>query len=276
MKFARDVYYVFWRDMKRFWIHKVRIFMSLFQPILWFILMGTTMNGMMTLFVENMGKSVNNTSVNSILVKTFFDNAPDYLSYVTSGIIAMTAIFAGFFGGTSVLSDRKIGFLTKMLSAPISRAAIPIGKILAIGVQIGIQVVVIILLAMLLGVKYTTGFGGVVILVLIAMLFGMGLAGISLSLGAHIKSMETLISITAALTMPIMFASSAMFPTSSMPVWLKTIAICNPVTYVVMPMRTLIYKGWVFNDIFKGILFIIMFTIVTTIIAIFQYRQNVD
>jgi len=55
------------------------------------------------------------------------------------------------------------------------------------------------------------------------------------------------------LTMPLMFTSNAMFPTSAMPAWLKAIALGNPVTYAVQAMRTISTQGWIWSDIWPAL-----------------------
>jgi ABC-2 type transport system permease protein len=45
------------------------------------------------------------------------------------------------------------------------------------------------------------------------------------------------------LTMPLFFASNAIYPTSIMPDWLKVISHLNPLTYVVDALRTFMLAG---------------------------------
>ena len=45
------------------------------------------------------------------------------------------------------------------------------------------------------------------------------------------------------LTMPLFFASNAIYPTAIMPGWLQTISHLNPLTYVVDALRTFMLAG---------------------------------
>ena len=45
------------------------------------------------------------------------------------------------------------------------------------------------------------------------------------------------------LTMPLFFASNAIYPTAIMPPWLQTVAHLNPLSYVVDALRTLMLEG---------------------------------
>jgi len=277
LKLGSDIYYVFWREMKRFWLQKTRVVMTIFQPLIWFALMGSTMNNLtqgMTAgpFVKRMMDG----GTGSLLIKNFLDGAPDYMTYVAGGIIAMTALSGGIFGGTTVVWDRRLGFLNKMLAAPINRASIPLGKMMAVAVQNTIQVAVIIVIAVIFRVNFITGLAGILLILFIAALFSMGMSGISLALGARLKSIEALFAIINMLFMPLIFSSPAMFPASAMPGWLLAFSHWNPVTYVVMPLRALIYKGWLWKDILFGASVVVGFVLLTGILAIFQFRRSIS
>jgi len=254
-----DIYWVFWREIKKFFQQKARITMAFVQPIVWLVLMGNMMTGL-----------TNNPMAAKML------GTGNYIDFMTPGIMIMTALFGGVMGGTSIIWDRRLGFLNKMLSSPIYRASIPLGKLLAIGVQIMLQSLIIVVLALILGVHFKTGIPGVICLVLLSGIFGMIMGGISLSLGAVIKSMESLFAITNFLTMPLMFTSNAMFPISAMPVWLRVIANVNPLTYATSAMRTIATQGWIFENIWPGVLFLFVMIIITTSIAIRMFHRSIS
>lgn len=268
LKFFSDTYYVFWRETKHFWQQKTRVFMSLFQPLVWFVLMGSTMNNLTAGLANGSGLD------HSQLTQQFLDGAPNYLTYVVGGIVAMTTLFGGLYGGTSVVWDRRLGFLQKMLAAPINRASIPLGKMLAVASQALLQVAVILLLAQIFGVRYRTGLLGLAMVMVFASLFALGMSGLSLALGVRLKSMETLFAVINMLTMPLLFSSPAMFPARAMPAWLQAIAAWNPLTYVLTPMRTLIYKGWLWPELLRGGGLILVFAAAMGLLAVWQFRRS--
>jgi ABC-2 type transport system permease protein len=254
-----DIYWVFWREIRKFMQQKPRIIMAFMQPIVWLVLMGNMMSGL-----------THNPMAEQML------GTGNYIDFMTPGIMIMTSLFGGVMGGASIVWDRRLGFLNKMLSSPIYRAAIPVGKLLAIGVQIMLQAVIIIVIALLSGVHFVTGIHGIICLMLLSGVFGMIMGGISLSLGAVIKSMESLFAITNFLTMPLMFTSNAMFPISAMPAWLRVIANVNPLTYATTTMRTIATQGWVFDKIWPGVLFLGVMIIITTSIAIRMFHRSIS
>ena len=95
----------------------------------------------------------------------------------------MTALFGGVFGGTSIVWDRRLGFLNKMLSAPIHRAAIPFGKLLSLGSQAMLQALIIVdHCAVAWAFILLQECPVIICLLLLSGLFGMIMGGISLSL----------------------------------------------------------------------------------------------
>jgi len=232
-----DTWFVAQRELIKFFRGKIRVIITLIQPVIWLGLMGNMMRGLTN---------------NPMAAQAF--GTGNYLTFMTPGIILMTVLFGGVFGGVSIVWDRRIGYLEKLLAAPIHRGAIPFGKTLAMMIQGAIQVIAIMVIATLMGVRFASGFGGILYILFLAMLFSGILSSLTLSLAASIKTMETLMAIVNLLTLPLMFTSNALFPTSVMPSWLAAIARINPVTYAVGPIRELTISGWHWDKILPGTL----------------------
>ncbi len=225
-----DSYYVAWRELKKYFRQKTRMMVTVIQPFLWLALMGNAMSGL----------------TNNPMAAQFLGTG-NYLTFMTPGIILMTVMFTSIFSGTTVVWDRRFGYLDKLLAAPIKRGAIPFGKMFAAAVQGLFQAVVIIIVALLFGVRFQSGFLGILMILIIAGLLSFILAGFSLALSVRIKTIETLMAVINLFMMPLMFASNALFPLKVMPKWLQVIAKINPITYAIMPMRDLTVKGWAYN-----------------------------
>jgi len=250
-----DIWSVCWRELKRFRRQPARILMSIVQPIIWLALLGN----MMQAITPMLGPGIKS-----------------YLDYMAPGIVVMTTIFGGVFGGLSVVWDRRLGFLNKMLAAPISRSAIPIGKMIASGLISSLQATLILCAAIVMGVNIATGPLGIVAVILIAMILCLMLSGISLALGAVIKTHETLMVVMNFLTMPLMFTSNALFPKELMPSWLQTIAEWNPITHTITPIRTITSRGWEWALILPDVAKIAALTLAVMGIAILLFRRSIS
>lgn len=258
MRILSDIYWVFWREMKRFLLQRARIVTSIVQPTVWLVLVGSNLSGL----------TRNPAAAQSL-------GTGNYLTFMTPGIMIMTALFGGVFGGTSVLWDRRLGFLSKLLAAPIPRAAIPLGKLFSLMAQSWIQVIIILIVALLLGVRIVTGIPGVLFMILMASLFEVVMGGISLTLAAKLKSVESLFAIMNFMTLPLMFTSNAIFPTTTMPLWLQSIARVNPLTYAVTPMRIVATQGWVWDQIWLGLLILVVMAVASVSLAVSQFNRAI-
>ena len=75
-----------------------------------------------------------------------------------------------------------------------------------------------------------------------------------------------------AITMPLFFASNAIYPISLMPRWLKAIAVVNPLSYVVDAMRALLVTGD-YGSLGKDVLALLAATSAMIIIASLSFRK---
>jgi ABC-2 type transport system permease protein len=166
-----------------------------------------------------------------------------YLDFMTPGILAQSVLFIAIFYGIAIIWERDLGIIHKFLATPTPRTALVLGKALAAGIRALTQGFIIYVLALLLSVKVDwspLALLGVVILVLLgAALFST----FSLIIACLIKTRERFMGIAQVLTMPMFFASNAIYPISLMPGWLKVFAHANPLTYEVDGLRSLMLTG---------------------------------
>ncbi|KAB7741331.1 multidrug ABC transporter permease [Parvibaculum sedimenti] len=167
----------------------------------------------------------------------------DYIAFLAPGILAQSVLFIAIFNGISVIWERDLGIVHKFLVSPTPRTALVLGKALSSGMRALTQAIIIYALVLLLGVEVNwslPALAGVVILVLL----GAGLfSTFSLIVACIVKTRERFMGIGQVLTMPLFFASSAIYPTSIMPVWLQWVARFNPLTYEVDGLRNLMLAG---------------------------------
>jgi len=163
-----------------------------------------------------------------------------YLSYLAPGIMAQSALFIAIFYGIQIIWERDAGVLTKLMVTPTPRSALITGKAFAAGVRSLIQGIVVLIIAAILGVALTHNplklIGAMAILILGSAFF----ACLSMSIAGVALARDRLMGIGQAITMPLFFSSSALYPTKVMPGWLQAISKVNPLTYEVEALRGLL------------------------------------
>jgi ABC-2 type transport system permease protein len=166
-----------------------------------------------------------------------------YLEFIAPGILAQSVLFVAIFYGVSVIWERDLGILHKYLVSPVPRAGLVLGRALSSGVRGLSQALVIYVLAWLLGVRVRLGIDALVLVVFTVMLGSAIFSTFSLIAACLVKTRERFMGIGQVLTMPLFFASNAIYPLSMMPPWLRSIAVVNPLTYQVDALRTLMIES---------------------------------
>lgn len=166
-----------------------------------------------------------------------------YLAFLVPGILAQSVLFIAIFNGISVIWERDVGVVQKLLVTPTPRAALVLGKAVGGGVRALIQAVVVLVLAVLMGVHLAWNplslLGAAGLVLAGAMLFST----FSLAVACLVKTRERFMGVGQVLTMPLFFASNAIYPTSVMPAWLRFVAHVNPLTYQIDGLRRLLLPG---------------------------------
>jgi ABC-2 type transport system permease protein len=272
------------RELKKWYKAPVVFLLTIIQPILWMGLLGKAMNiggifnassippiilnpPLTTGQLAQLGTIFQGLS-NSIMANTF--GVTDYFSFMAMGMIVFTTLFTTAFSGMSVVWDRRLGFMNKVLSTPVSRSVIILSKVLSATLRSMFQAVIVIVIAYAFGLQFGTNFNIISLLGVFAIVFliGMGLSSMFIAINLRATRMETPQAIINLITLPLMFASNAFFPINLMPNWLQAVANVNPMSYTTDAVRRLT----IFNDGFSQIpldfAYVGIFAIVVTIISI--------
>ena len=169
---------------------------------------------------------------------------PSYISFLAAGVVVMTVLNNGLAGGVDLLFDKENGFLERLMSTPIRRSSVILSRFLFVMTITSLQVLVILGVAYLFGVRPATGLPGVAVILLIGMLFGVGLTAISMALAFSVRSHGDFFSVLGFLSLPMIFLSSALVPLEAMPAWMSVLARFNPMTWAIDAIRPLILSGW--------------------------------
>ncbi len=166
-----------------------------------------------------------------------------YLDFMAPGILAQSVLFIAIFYGIAIIWERDLGIVHKFLASPTPRAALVSGKALSAGVRALSQAVIIYVLAWLLGVAIDWNPLALLGVLLVVLLSAGFFSTFSLIIACLVKTRERFMGIGQVLTMPLFFASNAIYPISIMPAWLQVISHVNPLTYEVDALRALMLTG---------------------------------
>jgi len=166
-----------------------------------------------------------------------------YIDFMAPGILSQSVLFIAIFHGISIIWERDLGILHKFLVSPTPRSALVLGKAISAGLRGLTQGFIVYLLAVLLGVAMDWNPLALLGVVAAVMLGAAFFSTFSLVIACLVKTRERFMGIGQILTMPLFFASNAIYPISIMPPWLQVISHANPLTYQVDALRALMLSG---------------------------------
>jgi len=252
--FFRGLRALTYRELKKWLNDPITVLMLVLQPLIWMALLGKAMNIQGLFSLENLRPPSNasmivtngtvisqafNQIASSIMKEAF--GVADYFSFMSVGIVSMIVVMTSMFSGMSIVWDRRLGFLGKVISTPVPRSAIIFSKIFSSSFRSMFQATIVLALAYVLGLQLSDTFTPLNIVGVYAAIFliSIGLSAIFLAFSIRSSRMERPMQFASLITMPLMFASNVFFPVKLMPDWLQAIVNVNPITYLTDAIRQL-------------------------------------
>ena len=204
------------RDLLRLWRQPVFILVSLVQPLIWLLLFGALFERVVDIPGFQGG---------------------DYKQYIVPGVLVMTAFFSSGWNGMATVEDLQRGVTDRLLVTPVKRWPLIAGRVGQNLVQVTIQSLIMVALALAIGVSFDGGVPGVAVMVLAGGLLGTAFAALSNALALVTRTEESLIGAVTFLQLPLVFLSTAFMQADLMPGWMSTIADYNPVNWAITAGR---------------------------------------
>src|SRR5689334_16488421 len=170
-------------------------------------------------------------------LKTALHTQASYESYVAIGTIGLLIPLNTMFAGLGVIVDREGGAQRELLAAPVPRALIVVGNLLVALAVTGLQVGVLIAVAVARGIHFDATSSGVVWFIAAAALFAVGMYGAAEILANRVPKQEEYIARVPAIAILPWFLAGALYPITAMPHGLEWVAKFLPLTHGLALMR---------------------------------------
>ncbi|HTT35271.1 MAG TPA: ABC transporter permease [Thermoplasmata archaeon] len=215
------------RELIRTFRNKFVLLVTVVQPFMWLAFFGSSFSGVPLPVLDT-------------LLRTHLSS---YLQFLLPGVLSTSMLSIGMFGSMSTIQDKRFGFMKRILLTPTSKATVYLTKALGSATRGLVQVPVMIAAALLFGVRLNGDplewAGWILGLVFL----GLGFSCLFLAVTASSTDWQTPGVISNFITMPLMFASGALFPQQNFPSWMQAIANVNPVTYSALFGRGILVDG---------------------------------
>jgi ABC-2 type transport system permease protein len=242
--FFSDWYYLSIRNIKLIWRPLLALLPPFFMPIFFF-------------------------AVNSVSLSAF-SQVPGFPDVSYKDFIAPVAIFTAIFfsagnAGIELVQDIQGGYFKKLIIMPINRLSIVLAKLTEIAVQSLGQGLVMLILLLLWGVRFETGFWGVLAIFAILTLFAMAWSCIGMIIALRAQNAR-LVQSMFILVFPLLYLTTSQSPRELLPETFARITDFNPVTYIIEGIRALVLQGWGSPEIWQafvaaGSMFVVLVTV---------------
>jgi ABC-2 type transport system permease protein len=252
-------YVMIYRQVRRFLRARSRVVVTVVQPILWIFLFGM---GMGNVF------NFQNPMVDYFIKQQF--NGLDYITFLLTGVVAMSIFVGSFISGVSVIFDKQFGFLKETLVSPAPRELILLGRAVGDSLVLMINAMIVLGLGFLISNELRPE--GIPLAMLYAFILSIGFSSLGIAIASKMSSMEGFQMLMNLIVMPLQFVSGIFFPVERMPEWMQLIAKVNPLTYAVDGIRYWLTGRSSFNPIIDITLLLILSSI-SIVIAIWSFRK---
>lgn len=188
------------------------------QPLLWLLVFGAALSQVRGLPTEGVR----------------------YQTFIVPGVLAQSVLFIAIFSGLAVVWERDLGITQRVLVTPVARSAVILGKAAGAGARATVHVVAVLVAVALAGIPVRWSVASVLGTLAFSALGATVFASLSMVIASAVRSREQFMGLGQLITLPLLFASNALYAVSLMPGWMQAIARVNPLTYQVEALRQLL------------------------------------
>lgn len=218
-----EVFNILWRNVKWRFQNPATIIMTIIQPLIWLLLFSTMFAG------KAVGES----------------GADNYTAFILPGILVMVVLTSAGMSGIANYSLKAGGSFYRIFISPVKRSSIVLGHILDSAVLSFIEIIILLLLSLLFGVRIESGILGLLIIIYLLFLTVFFISGLSYALSFLFPDENPFIAIVNTFLLPVFFVSTALMPYEQIPAVFRIPVLLNPCTYIINSLRNVITSNFV-------------------------------
>jgi ABC transporter DrrB family efflux protein len=198
-----------------------------------------------------------------------------YVDFLMPGIFVQTVVFGAIATAIGLATDLKSGLMERFHALPMARSAVLTGRTMADMARNVFVVILMMVVGFLVGWRVHTNILGLLAAALLVILFGYSMSWIFATVGLAVGDPEAAQAAAFPVLAPLVFASSAFVPVSSMPGWLQAFAKHQPVSATASAVRALTLGGPTSSEVWQALAWCAAILLVFAPIAVRLYRRAV-
>ena len=188
------------------------------QPLLWLLVFGSAVSRVRGLGAEGV----------------------PYKAFLVPGVLAQSVMFVAIFSGLAIIWERDLGITQRVLVAPVPRSAIILGKAASTALRAVVLACLVLAVVAVAGIPLEWSVARLAGSLAAVAGGAILLSALSMVIASAVRSREQFMGLGQLITLPLLFASNALYSVSIMPGWLQGVAQVNPLTYQVEILRHLL------------------------------------
>lgn len=198
----------------------------------------------------------------------------EYVQFLAPGIIVQTVVFITVYTGVGVNSDIKKGLHDRFRSLPNWQPSPLMGMLAGDLFRYSVASTVVLIVALIIGFRPTGGILGVLATIAMVVVFCLALSWPWIIVGLSVKNPESVMTLSFIFLMPLTFISNIFVDESTMPDWLRSIVMANPVTHLAVTARSFMAGDFLVPEALWVLGEAALITLVFAPIAMIRYRRE--
>lgn len=198
-----------------------------------------------------------------------------YVDYLMPGIFVQTVVFGSIDTAIGMATDLQNGLTERFRALPMSRSAVLSGRTLADLLRNVFVVILMMAIGFAVGWRIHTDVIALVSGALLVLLFGYAMSWVFAVVGLAMGDPESAQAASFPVLAPLVFASGAFVPVSTMPGWLQAFANHQPVSAAATAVRALTVGEPAATNVWHSIAWDLGIIAVFAPLAVRLYRRAV-
>src|SRR5947199_655127 len=253
MKFLRDTWLIFQRQLTLVLRNPVWLIVGVIQPLYYLLLFGPLLKPAL----RPLGKTTNG----------------EVYQFFVPGILVMLAIFSTFFVGFALIAELRAGVIERSRVTPVSRLALLLGRSLRDVVSLLVQCLIITVLSIPFGLK--ARLGDTLLAFLMLGLIALMLSALSYGIALKLRSEDALAPLLNTVGQPVLLLSGILLPLTLAPGWLQGIAKGNPFSWAVDGTRALFDGRPGDSSVWKALVILTVLTVAAVTWASRSFARSI-
>ncbi|MGW7578855.1 ABC transporter permease [Streptomyces sp. NPDC054765] len=198
-----------------------------------------------------------------------------YTGFLVPGLMVILGMTIAMAVGVGVNDDFRTGVMDRFRSMPIARSSVLLAKVVVETGRMLVAITVLLIVGALLGFDLTGHWPGLLAAIGLTAFFGTSLVWSFMLLGLTLRTAQAIQGLSVLVLTPLEFGSSIFVPTSTMPDWLHTFTLFNPLTHMADAARGLaLGEGPVAGPVLWTLVWSVGLTALTAPVAVAKFRAK--